>query len=1341
MKSPSPLHRTARILALVAAVFFVCLFLAVAVLMAVLDGDDYRRLAEWGVKQFTGYRMIVDGPFTVEWSAQPALSAAGIQFEPPEEGPQRSLITIGRFQIKMALQPLLLGRVVIKQLRVEDVLLSIDSRRAAEEAGPQRHRYPPDLLIPVFESVALKNIQVKVVDPDGDIKVNVLLRHLSIDDVKDAGPLFVKADGAVNANDFQIKGRLGALADIYKKKQPYPVELELKIVDFRLNVSGTVEHPLEGRGLNLQFTGEEQDLSNLLDILQPDVPAIGRLTFGATLSGHAAAPGILEMNLDIREGTSVMLSARGSIANLFSGAGTYISIEEVCTNRDLLKLLFPDNWQVVEEFRFRGTLGNIEGDYTLEDIEAYVINDKGIELKAAGWLRFGDFSEGSILEAVDVNLSLSAPFTDAIRPLLIDEIPEIGSVMAEGRLTGPVEQLALENLVIRRGGEGPVQIVSKGRIGWLPLDGDQPTSGIDLEVSIRAEQSGDLFAFYGIPVDEIGAISLTGHVTGSTDHFLIGDIEFHSADTHGLKTSLAGEIAFARQQNGEILGDVNCNLRIDASSMRAAGPLIRATLFPALGPVSAEALVTGTTDVLAIENIAIIAGQPGRVQIKWNGRVGQFPLVADRAISDVQTAASLQAHDASAFADLFGILLPDIGPMQGSWRTFDRSGAVGFDNVKIDIGDGERLQIGVAGKVESVFRNDEMSIDGINLKASIHAADTHLLSKLLDIQIPDLGEADGGLLFSGGQEKLVISDIELTTVSPGGLKTKTTGSIGHISFGKETTVRDAGFQMIASAPDVSAIPLFSDWGLPELGPFQLGAQLEDREEGLGVEQFEIRTGTAENTTFRMNGRIPRLQGRNQGVIELQADFEVLSQPWLQNYLKQSPAESPQFSGSVNLALSDGPVRIDKFNIGTAELGGLRLQASGTVDASAQLPVIDLHIISTAENPSAWGPLLDVSLPRTGPLTVDGRYTLKAGKHAFGGETLLGDTRFQTTFRGTSGRQRPGMDLVLSAATVYLKDLGFYPEAQTVETGLQPEQQIKKDGRLFDDEPLPFDALREFDFSLRLDADSVLGKNVALNKVGLDVILDHGRLRIGPATMEYPQGFMSGEAAIDASSDDGPEMSVKITAEDMDIDDLLSYLHEPLVFEGQLNLVVDLRGSGRSLKQIASSLTGEMSVALENGKVQRIINLLAADALDFLLTTPVKKTYTDLNCMVVKLQLEAGSGDIPILYMDTPAVRARGSGSVNLADETVDVVINPMAKRRLVKRSSPIRIKGQLGNPSIKKIPATEAAGLAGQILVPYVALPARAVGYLWSLIRNDKDEESPCIPDSTPDHPQDSIEK
>jgi uncharacterized protein involved in outer membrane biogenesis len=119
MKSPHWIRRSTRILILAAAGLILCLLLAAVFLIAVLDDDDYRRLAEWSVKQFTDCRMIVEGPFTVDWSAEPALSAAGIRFESDADGLQPSLAAIGQFQLKIALKPLLLGRIVIKKLRVD----------------------------------------------------------------------------------------------------------------------------------------------------------------------------------------------------------------------------------------------------------------------------------------------------------------------------------------------------------------------------------------------------------------------------------------------------------------------------------------------------------------------------------------------------------------------------------------------------------------------------------------------------------------------------------------------------------------------------------------------------------------------------------------------------------------------------------------------------------------------------------------------------------------------------------------------------------------------------------------------------------------------------------------------------------------------------------------------------------------------------------------------------------------------------------------------------------------------------------------------------------------------
>ncbi|CAB1074945.1 hypothetical protein D1AOALGA4SA_2765 [Olavius algarvensis Delta 1 endosymbiont] len=364
------------------------------------------------------------------------------------------------------------------------------------------------------------------------------------------------------------------------------------------------------------------------------------------------------------------------------------------------------------------------------------------------------------------------------------------------------------------------------------------------------------------------------------------------------------------------------------------------------------------------------------------------------------------------------------------------------------------------------------------------------------------------------------------------------------------------------------------------------------------------------------------------------------------------------------------------------------------------------------------------MPQLSPLTVDRHYSGLKEQHIFEGLVRLGNTRFQTHVRQPIDDSRLNLDARLSSTTVYLDDLG-------IKIGDQPEKPAatKSDTPrtpVFDDEPFALDGLQSYDFSLNIKADKVSGDNVGFGPVNLDAALKNGRLRIKSADMRYRQGQLTFESVFDAKAAE-PRASLKIAAEDMNVKDILSYLHKPMQLEGELNLTADLQSRGSSSKQLAANLSGEFGVAVENGRIQRGVEMIASDALELLFTAPAKDTYTDLNCMAGRLDFEAGVGAIKIMYLDTPGVRARGFGSINLAAETVDVVIEPESKRRFFRRSSPVRITGQLNDPAVKKIPANEAAILAGQLAVPIIALPARALGILFLLIADDKDENSPCL--------------
>jgi len=120
-------------------------------------------------------------------------------------------------------------------------------------------------------------------------------------------------------------------------------------------------------------------------------------------------------------------------------------------------------------------------------------------------------------------------------------------------------------------------------------------------------------------------------------------------------------------------------------------------------------------------------------------------------------------------------------------------------------------------------------------------------------------------------------------------------------------------------------------------------------------------------------------------------------------------------------------------------------------------------------------------------------------------------------------------------------------------------------------------------------------------------------------------------------------------------------------------------------------------------------------------------YQDLNCLTIRFLFEDGIGKSEVMFLDTPNVRTRGLGTIDLNSETLEIVLQPKPKKGLPGLNSTIHINGPISNPSIRTMPFKEAARLYGEIFAPYIFLPVRGLGYLWYLMKGDKDEESPCL--------------
>jgi uncharacterized protein involved in outer membrane biogenesis len=1114
-----------------------------------------------GVKNFTGYTMTIDGPFTLELSTAPTLSAEAIRFEPGPDEALPPFSEIGKFRIRIALWRLITGMLVIKELLAEDVVMAVIFEKEAEpeDRSSSARNIPPDIEIPIMENVRLRNIHLDLIHQAADHTVEIRLRQFDLDDINDTGPLFVKGQGSMNGNGFKLDGELGALSALFKGAQSYPVSLNMSTTGFNLSASGSIEDLLEGEGVKLYLVGETGELSHLFKLLHMDVPRLGHLKFEANVINDFSTPGLSDLRVSLAGDSRVEMAVDGSIENLLTGEGANIRFSGSCTNPNILKMVFPEYLPELNQIRLAGEVRDTGGNLAVKNLKVNAAAEQGLELTANGRLDLNEIIRAPTITHTAINIALSMPTTELLKPYTIDSLPEMGPLTAHARLTGPIERLSLEEIVVEAGVSGPLRLQVKGSIGHVPLSGDQP-------------------------------------------------------------------------------------------------------------------------------------------------------------LSDVTVAASFFADTTAALSTVLGVTIPDFGSLKATGRITDRNGIYGMRDVNIAIGNKKKTAIILTGAIASVAKAYDLSVEGIDLNVAARDLELQRLSALLGRPLPDMGSLSGSFRLRGNQSKLAVSTIRLSTVTTQGMM-KVSGDIRRIGLANGKPLEGVEVSLSARAPQLDAIPGLGGLDLPDLGPSQMKASISDRGGSLDVETFDIRSGKGKKPLLRIQGKILRIDDLKQ--IRLQANLETASQPWIEKYLQRRPADNYPLVGAITITGTDDGLRIKEFRLGTAD-ERLALQARGKLSRLSASPEIDLQLSATASDPPALGSIVNVSLPPLGPLVINGRINGSRQNFAFKGKTRMGDTAFTTTISTTFAAPRPRIVARFAATVVNLEDMGIYPEAPTEPSVAASQPNSQKSDRLFDDTPLSLEDLKTVDLEIVLDADKLVGRNSTISNLNLGIRLENGRLHIYPASLIYAAGSTSFEILIDAS-ESTPEFILKITGEDIDIEDVLAHVHRPQTLSGAFNLVLNLQSAGRSAREIASNLKGEFSAALENGRIKRIVDFLSADAFDLVFGVANRRTYTDLQCLFSKIQFENGVGTIENLFMDTPTTWAGGAGNINLADESIDLVVNSVKKKRLIKKGSALQIKGSLAKPAIQKLSRKDAYRIYGNILMPYVYLPSRALGKLMYLIKKDND--------------------
>jgi uncharacterized protein involved in outer membrane biogenesis len=222
----------------------------------------------------------------------------------------------------------------------------------------------------------------------------------------------------------------------------------------------------------------------------------------------------------------------------------------------------------------------------------------------------------------------------------------------------------------------------------------------------------------------------------------------------------------------------------------------------------------------------------------------------------------------------------------------------------------------------------------------------------------------------------------------------------------------------------------------------------------------------------------------------------------------------------------------------------------------------------------------------------------------------------------------------------------------------------------------------------------------LRSLSFQAALADGRLRVGKFDLGVLQGRASGRVEIDLRkrpiSGEGD-----LTLRDVRVESLMPAQPAMKRVSGLLHAQAHMQASGDSARALLASATGRIDASLTRGTISSLLDAeIGLQGGKILRSLLGDADAVPIRCAAAAIELRQGAGRLRLLVLDTARTRTVGTGTIDLRDETVDVVLTPVAKEGgLFVLDRSIRLHGPLRKPD-RELVARSDSGAASRGACP-----------------------------------------
>ena len=857
--------------------------------------------------------------------------------------------------------------------------------------------------------------------------------------------------------------------------------------------------------------------------------------------------------------------------------------------------------------------------------------------------------------------------------------------------------------------------------------------GIDIQIDALSPDTSQLAQYSTLLPPLKGQFKAHATLQGNFPNISSNDIETTLIYKDTISLQATGKVADVFTQKG---------LDINFSGFVNDEELISKYLpdgFPRLSKVKTSAKFSKSNNIFYVKQFSAQGSNTEGLRSSIQGSTGIRFDNLQQPFPDMNLLAKFESPTTRKVKYFVFDDVPEIGRVKGEVRLFSHpKNDLGIDGLKIII-DNAELSLDIKGGIARMPMDPDIPNSGIELEMDLESKSTSAIASIIDYPLPELGTIKLKGIFSGSKLASAFNNATLEINNKDGIHLKATGQMKFGDFSKDSPIESTSFKLTASSPTTAAIGTLTKTSLPELGPVKGTAQLTGGGSVFSLTGIEATTGQKNALQVSATGDIQSIKfipETSLQDIKLQLTAKADSIKMLEALTDEALPDLGPFE--LNALLQGNSNKLGLANVkldaGSSEI--VSLQATGElIELDLDSPV-ELNAKLTIPDLSVFGEKLDQQLPAVGPFVATGE--LKGGKKSgtFTGQIKLGNTQIDSKLAISIRGERPSIKGTITSPVIYLKDLGLTPEKETEETIDEVEKPTKEKKSattkttLFSREPFELSEMKTIDLSIELDIDEIKGSQYNIDTVKINSSLKNGHLIIGPASIVFKKGSLT--FLTDLNAQDELKLSTNITAKDIDVGSLVKEITEKVPVEGTANLFIDLNTHGRSPHELASHLDGKVELIAENAKVlQKHIDLLLVDLIGWALTSTAKsKERTSIDCTIVRFSIENGLLQSDALFGTGPSMAVGGEATIDLSKETIDMILHPENKQKRFSKTTPIRVRGPLLNPSITAVPyASVATEYAGYVLLPQVYIPLRMFEYTKGLVIRDEGEQKahPCL--------------